>query len=220
MSQSASTTAHRTRIKICGVTEPEHVAAVAEAGADLIGFVLHPRSPRALSLDRAMLLAEAAGARGLERVALVVDAGPDLLRAIAEAGLFDRLQYHGSERCDHLLATALPAIKGFPFSSEALASWNACPNAAWILVDGARGGGGEAFDHRVLQPLTPTISKPWLLAGGLTAATVGEAIRTLRPWGVDVSSGVERARGIKDPERIAAFCEAVRAADRPGHFAG
>ncbi len=220
MSADASHGMHRLRIKICGVTEPDHVAAVAESGADLIGFVFHPPSPRAVTLERAALLAEAAGARGLERVALVVDPEPSLLRAIAATGQFDRVQFHGGESARAIGAARTsagldrPTIKGFRFSPTALSAWNASDAVDWLLLDGPSGGGGEPFDHRTLQPLVATITKPWLLAGGLTPESVGEAIDRLRPWGVDVSSGVERQRGVKDPERIAAFCRAARAAER------
>lgn len=200
----------RVRIKICGLTHAEHVAAAVEADADLIGLVLWPGSPRHVSLDDAVDLASIARLGGLETVALVVDPDDALVTA---AALFDRIQFHGSEACESLARASRPTIKGFRFDQAAVATWARCPHATWLLIDGPRGGGGEGFDHAALAPFAATLTKPWLLAGGLTAASVGSAIASLHPFGVDVSSGVERSRGVKDPERIRAFCRAVRDAD-------
>jgi phosphoribosylanthranilate isomerase len=202
------------RIKICGLTSEAHVDAAAEAGADLVGFVLWPGSVRAVSLERALELAKHAKSAGLATVALVVDAEPSLL---ARLTAFDRIQFHGSERCDALRDSPRPTIRGFAATSESITEWNACPHADWLLVDGPRGGSGAAFDHASIAPALSQVSKPWLLAGGLTVATVGAAIRRLRPHGVDVSSGVESSRGVKDPERIRAFCQAVRESDARSH---
>lgn len=198
------------RIKICGVTHPEHVDAAAEHGADLVGLVLWPHSPRAIEFDAAVDLAAHASSRGLETVALVVDPADALRRSIEECRAFDRIQFHGQEACERLAGCSLPTIKGFAFSPEALAAWRRCAAATWLLVDGPRGGGGERFDHDALRPLVADLDRPWLLAGGLTPETVATAIARTRPFGVDVSSGVERERGVKDPARIAAFCDAVR----------
>jgi phosphoribosylanthranilate isomerase len=200
----------RVRIKICGLTHAEHVAAAVEADADLIGLVLWPSSPRHVSLETAVALATIARRGGLETVALVVDPDDALLAAAAE---FDRIQFHGSESCASLAGAARPTIKGFSFDTAAVAAWARCPNATWLLIDGPRGGGGEGFDHAAFAPLAATLTKPWLLAGGLNDASVGSVVASLRPFGVDVSSGVERSRGVKDPERIRAFCRAVRDAE-------
>ncbi|MDZ4831411.1 MAG: phosphoribosylanthranilate isomerase [Phycisphaerae bacterium] len=200
----------RTIIKICGLTHEEHVLATAEAGADLVGFVLWPSSVRALTRDRAIELAALAHARGLETVALVVDpSAADL----ADLHGFDRVQCHGRESCAVLASARVPSIKGFAFDAVALRAWDACTHAAWLLVDGSSGGGGAGFEHAALAALIRGVTKPVLLAGGLTPTNVATALRAVRTFGVDVSSGVERIRGVKDPELITAFCSAVRDAD-------
>lgn len=199
----------RLRIKICGVTHEEHIDAAADGDADLVGLVLAERSPRRIPLDRAVALAAHARWRGLESVALVVDADATL---VASLSAFDRVQFHGAESCAALAASPRPTLRGFPFSPDALAGWNGCPHAHWLLVDGASGGGGRGFDHHALAALRSTVEKPILIAGGLAPATVAAAIAATRPFGVDVSSGVERARGEKDPELIRAFCRAAREA--------
>jgi phosphoribosylanthranilate isomerase len=199
-----------TRVKICGLSTEDDVVAAADAGADLVGFVLWPQSPRYVTLARARALAALAATRGLETVALVVDMEPSELAALED---FDRVQCHGRETCDALSVARTPVLRGFPFAPEAFALWAACPHVDALLVDGPRGGGGEAFDHAPLVPLVAGSAKPVFLAGGLTPETVGAAIALVRPYAVDVSSGVEATRGVKDPARIAAFCAAVRRAD-------
>lgn len=199
----------RLLIKICGVTHEEHIAAASESGADLVGLVLWPGSARHVTIDRALALAAYARQRTLETVALVVDPDDALLAA---AAAFDRVQFHGNESCERLSAVERPTIRGFAFSPDALARWDACPHADWLIVDGPQGGGGAAFDHAALAPLVSALRTPWLLAGGLTPATVARAIAIAKPTGVDVSSGVERVRGVKDPALIQAFCTAARSA--------
>lgn len=202
--------AARTSIKICGLSRASEVVVAAESGADLVGFVLAPRSPRAIPLEEALALAEVARGLGVASVALVVDPGPERLAALAA---FDRVQFHGDERCEALASSPRPTIRGFAYSAEALRRWEACGHADWLLVDGASGGGGRGFDHTEIAALRPSVSKPILLAGGLDAENVALAITRVRPFGVDVSSGVEAERGRKDPERIRRFCAAVREAD-------
>ncbi|MBL9148990.1 MAG: phosphoribosylanthranilate isomerase [Phycisphaerae bacterium] len=203
-------TPRRTRVKICGLSTDADVVAAAEAGADLVGFVLWQGSPRHVTLERARALAALAARHSLESVALVVDAEPAFLAALGD---FDRVQCHGHESCNAVSRAPKPVLRGFPFSPEAFATWAACPSVDALLVDGPRGGSGEAFDHAPLVPLVAASPKKVFLAGGLTPETVGAAIARVRPYGVDVSSGVERTRGVKDPERMAAFCAAVRMAD-------
>src|SRR5262249_34025896 len=110
-------------------------------------------------------------------------------------------------------------IKGMRFDPVQIRRWDQIPHVNALLIDGPAGGGGEGFDHKPLADLMRTISKPVILAGGLTAATVGEAIRTVQPYGVDVSSGVESSRGVKDATMIREFCAAVREADNASAFA-
>lgn len=201
--------ATKLRIKICGITHEEHLHAAAEAGADLVGLVLWPGSARALSRERAESLAALARTLRLESVALVVDAPEAELRGL---DTFDRVQCHGAEPCAALASIAKPTIRGFPFTPEALRTWDDCRHVTWLLVDSARGGSGASFDHAAVAPHVAALRKPLLLAGGLTPDNVAGAIERVRPFGVDVSSGVERRRGAKDPELIRAFCAAARGA--------
>jgi phosphoribosylanthranilate isomerase len=195
-------------IKICGVTHDEHVLAAAECGADLIGLVLWTGSARYVGVDRAIELAALARSRRLEAVALVVNPDDTLLQ---HAQHFDRIQFHGDEPCERLAGWSKPTIRGFGFSPEALTAWNTCPHADWLIVDGPRGGSGRAFDHETLVPFRAHLRKPWLVAGGLTCENVAMVIKRLQPTGVDVSSGVERTRGVKDAELIRRFCTEARA---------
>ena len=194
-------------IKICGVTHEEHIAAASEEGANLVGVVLWPGSPRHVPRDRALQLANVARSRRLESVALVVDSDPSLA---ADFVHFDRVQFHGRQVCADLAGCPRPTIRGFAFSPETLRTWLDCPHAEWLIVDSPRGGSGEPFPYETLLALRDAITKPWLLAGGLTPETVASAITRVQPGGVDVSSGVEQTRGVKDPERIRSFCRAVR----------
>ncbi|MCP3902094.1 MAG: phosphoribosylanthranilate isomerase [Planctomycetes bacterium] len=198
-----------TRIKICGVTTREAARAAAAAGADAIGLVFASGSPRGLDADTAAALLESIPPL-VTTVGVYRDLRPESDPMI---GRVDVLQLHGDEDEALIAGLARPVIRGFPFSPEAVARWDACPNVSALLVDGPRGGAGETFDHGALAALAERITRPVVLAGGLTPENVGEAIRTVRPYAVDVSSGVERAPGIKDPELIAAFCVAVRQAD-------
>ena len=213
-------TAGRTRVKICGLRTPDEVAAAARAGAAYVGFVFFPPSPRAVSPEQGRAAALAAPP-GLAKVGLVVDAGDDLLEAILAAVPLDMLQLHGQEtpeRVSDLRARfGLPVMKAVGLSGpDDLAEIDRHARVAdQILVDarpasGAAlpGGNGLAFDWRLLQGRRWV--GPWMLAGGLTAANVAEAIRLTGASQVDVSSGVEAAPGIKDPDRMAAFVAAAQ----------
>jgi len=195
-------------VKICGLLEPAHARVAIEAGADLVGVVLVPGSPRYATPERARAVRDAASGRATT-VAVVADADAATL---ALAAGFDRVQFHGGESCDALAASPRPTIRAFPFTPAALAAWEACPHAAWLLADAPVAGGGAAFDHAALAAVRATARKPLLLAGGLDETNVAAAIRLVRPDGVDVSSGVEIRRGEKCPERIRRFVAAARAA--------
>jgi phosphoribosylanthranilate isomerase len=208
------------RVKICGLRSPADVAAVAAAGAAYAGFVFFPKSPRHLTVDQARLAALAAPP-GLAKVALVVDADDAALDMIVEAVPLDMLQLHGHETPDRVAALrdryGLPVMKAVGVAGEDdLATLGDMIRAAdQILVDakppkGADlpGGNGLSFDWRLLTGLR--WPKPWMLAGGLTAKNVAEAVRLTGARQVDVSSGVESAPGVKDHGLIRAFVAAAQ----------
>jgi phosphoribosylanthranilate isomerase len=216
----------RTRVKICGVTRIEDGVAAARAGADAIGFVFWPGSPRAAAVEQARAIA-AALPPFVTIVGLFVDPTPDHVRATLAALPLDLLQFHGGEAPDFCRAFGRPYLKAVPVAANAagvdLLEYAArYPDACGLLFDappaaGLPGGTGQTFDWDALPRDLP---RPLVLSGGLTAANVGAAIRRLRPWAVDVSSGVEAIgpdgkpiRGTKDPARIVAFIEEVRHAD-------
>lgn len=208
------------RVKICGLRTEADVAAVAAAGAAYAGFVFFPKSPRHLDIAQARLLALAAP-MGLAKVALTVDADDALLDMIVEAMPLDMLQLHGDESPDRVADVraryGLPVMKAVGVADEgdlaALAEFSLA--ADQILIDakpapGAAlpGGNGLSFDWRLL--VGRRWLRPWMLAGGLTAANVAEAARLTGARQVDVSSGVECAPGVKDSEKIAAFVRAAK----------
>jgi phosphoribosylanthranilate isomerase len=212
-------------VKICGLKTIETLDAALDAGADLVGLVFFPKSPRNVSLDEAVVLA--ARARGRARVvALVVDADDGLLSAIVERVRPDLLQLHGHEtpeRCAAIrAATGIPVMKAIAVAdAEDLAGVASfVPHVDRILFDAKPprrpdalpGGNGLAFDWRLIRDLDP--GRPVMLSGGLTPETVAEALAITGVSSVDVSSGVESAPGVKDPERIRAFIAHAREADR------
>ncbi len=209
-------------VKICGVNDAAGFDAAVAAGADMLGFVFYPPSPRAVTPAQAAALS-ARQAGGPLRVGLFVDAGDALIAEVLAALPLDLLQLHGAEdpaRCAALRARfGLPVMKAHGVATaEDLAALEAfAPVVDRFLLDarpppGASlpGGNAAAFDWRVTAGRA--IPRPWLLAGGLTPGNVAEAIRVSGAPGVDVSSGVERARGVKDPALVAAFVAAARAA--------
>lgn len=211
----------RVSIKICGITEPETLEATIAARADYVGFNFYPPSPRFLSLDAAARLGALAG-DSIAKVALFVDADDHTIAEAVAAGKIDILQLHGAETPERVaelkIRFGLPVWKVLPVAAgRDVGMATAYRDAAdFILFDaktpkGALPGGmGLAFDWSLLALYRG--ATPWGLAGGLTPANVAEAIRTTHAPLVDTSSGVESAPGVKDPSKIAAFCEAVRAA--------
>lgn len=209
-------------IKICGLSTPATLEATLDAGADMVGFVFFPPSPRHLTAEQARDLGRQASGRAL-KVALSVDADDAFLDAAVEACQPDVLQLHGKEspqRVRDLKARyGLPVMKAIHVSDpEDLAAVAAYEGVADRLIFDARppkgavlpGGNGAAFDWSILHAVrTPT---PWMLSGGVTPDNVAAAIATTGAKGVDVSSGVERAPGVKDPALIRAFVERARAA--------
>ena len=204
----------RTRIKICGLTREQDVDAAVAAGADALGFVFYPRSPRYVTLERAAALMTRVPPF-VTIVGLFVNARPEEVEAALARLPLQLLQFHGDEADADCRRYGRPYVKaarmrpGFD-----LVDYAACfPGAAGLLLDAfveGYGGGGEAFDW---SRIPPGLGKPLILSGGLNPANVQEAVTHVRPWAVDVSSGVEAAKGIKDPAKIAAFVAGVRGAD-------
>lgn len=209
-------------IKICGLSTPETLEAALGSGADMIGLNFHPRSPRFVALERARELATIARGKA-EIVALIVDWDERRAAELAEALKPDWLQLHGSETPEQTAAlrraAGLPVMKALGIAGtgdlDAVAAYRGVADR--ILLDAKPpkdaaypGGHGRPFDWTLLADLDPGF--PFMLSGGLDPANVAEAIGIARPAGVDVSSGVESAPGIKDPARIAEFIAAARKA--------
>ena len=214
LSSLANDTVARTRIKICGLTREEDVAAAVAAGADAIGFVFYPPSPRYVSPERAAQLC-AGLAPFVTPVGLFVNEDPARIRDILAQVPLQRLQFHGDEREADCLAPGRPYIKAARMRPGLdLVDYAACfPSARAMLVDAfveGFGGGGMVFDWSLIPP---DFARPLILSGGLDEANVGEAVRRVRPAAVDVSSGVEARKGIKDAAKIARFVAGVRDAD-------
>jgi phosphoribosylanthranilate isomerase len=209
-------------VKICGLSTPETLSAALAAGADMVGFVFFERSPRHVSLPQAAALGGQVGGSA-RKVALTVDADDEALDAISRALRPDILQLHGRETPARVSAVkrryGLPVMKavGIATPGDIETALGYRDVADWLLLDAKPprdasrpGGNGLAFDWSLVAGLDRSIAT--MLSGGLDASNVGQAIRIGRPVGVDVSSGVERSPGEKDPERIKAFVGAARAA--------
>ena len=210
-------------IKICGLMTPQALDVSLESGADMVGFVFFPPSPRHLGLEAARALGARVTGRA-QKVALTVDANDDTLRDIVTALKPDLLQLHGKETPDRVVQVrtrfGLPVMKALPVAERGdLSPVRQYAQVADRLIFDARapkeatrpGGLGKPFDWTLLKDLDPGV--PFMLSGGLDAANVAEALRITRAPGVDVSSGVESAPGVKDPAKIRAFIHAARAAD-------
>src|SRR3954464_14988070 len=211
-------------IKICGLSTPDALDAALDAGADAVGFVFFPPSPRHLGFEAARALGPRVRDRAL-KVALAVDAADEWLAAVIEALRPDMLQLHGKETRDRVVMVrtrfGLPVIKALPIAERAdLTPIRIYAGVADRLLFDARapreatrpGGLGKSFDWQLLQNVKPGV--PYMLSGGLDASNVAEALRITSAPGVDVSSGVERAPGEKDPDKIRAFVRAARAAEK------
>ncbi|WP_406821368.1 phosphoribosylanthranilate isomerase [Pseudomonas sp. KnCO4] len=202
------------RSKICGITRIEDALAAAEAGADAIGLVFYARSPRAVDVRQARAII-AALPPFVTTVGLFVNATRCELNEILEAVPLDLLQFHGDETpqdCEGYQRPWIKALRVRP-GDDLEAACRLYASARGILLDtyvpGVPGGTGEAFDWSLVPA---RLSKPVILAGGLSADNVGQAIAQVRPYAVDVSGGVEQAKGIKDAAKIEAFVQAVKQA--------
>jgi phosphoribosylanthranilate isomerase len=209
-------------VKICGLSTPETLDAALEAGADMAGFVFFPPSPRHLQFDLARALGERVRGRA-QKVALTVDADDAFLQSIVEALRPDIVQLHGSESVAQIAAIrrkfGLPVMKAVPIAVkddlERIATYAAVADRLLFDARAPReatrpGGLGNTFDWHLLKDVQSRV--PFMLSGGLDAGNVGEALRITRASGIDVSSGVERAPGVKDIDKIKAFVRAARSA--------
>ena len=209
-------------VKICGLSTPETLDAALDAGADMVGFVFFPPSPRHLQFDVARALGQRVRGRA-QKVALTVDADPAFLQSIVEALGPDILQLHGAESVAQIMAIrrkfGLPVMKAVPIAvKEDLARIGTYATVADRLLFDARaprdatrpGGLGNTFDWHLLKNVRSGV--PFMLSGGLDATNIVDALRITRATGIDVSSGVERAPGVKDVDKIIAFVRAARRA--------
>ncbi|MGD2137179.1 MAG: phosphoribosylanthranilate isomerase [Gammaproteobacteria bacterium] len=202
----------RTRVKICGITRPQDAVAAAGCGADAIGLVFYPDSPRHVSLAQARRIARMV-APFVTVTGLFVNAGEDLVREVLDAVPLGLLQFHGQENNADCRRYGKPFIKAIAMrdTTDLQACLADYPDAAGFLLDAwqprAHGGGGERFNWNLVPANLPY---PVILAGGLNPGNVAEAINRVRPYAVDVSSGVEREKGIKSAEKISAFMKGVQ----------
>lgn len=204
-----------TRVKICGITRPEDARAAAAAGATVIGIVFWPGSPRAVDSETARRIVAALPA-GVPAIGVFVNQPVDEINAAIEtAGLFG-VQLHGDEPVEAIARIRRPVVRAMSLDDAAMI--DALPPEVTVLLDAAdpvkRGGTGQTIDWAAARAIARR--RPIVLAGGLTPENVEHAIEAVRPYAVDVSSGVEASPGIKDRARLAAFIGAVRRADETG----
>lgn len=201
----------RTRVKICGLTCVEDALAASRLGADAIGLVFYPPSPRSIDLDKARAIVDHLPPF-VTVVPLFLDPEADLVREVMASLPVDLLQFHGDEPAEFCRAFGRRYIKAIPMGgmAEPLIYARRYKESAGFLLDshapGERGGSGKVFDW---EAIPDALDKPLILAGGLKPENVADAVGRLRPWGVDVSSGVEASPGKKDVERIANFIKEV-----------
>lgn len=200
-------------VKVCGLTNPAEAAACADLGVWAIGVVFAPESVRCVDIDQARSICAVVPAH-VRRVGVFVDPDPAMAAsAVSGAGLTD-VQLHGRRvDVDRIrAAVGVPVFQGFPVAGASDLVAARASHADLVFLDasvsGRHGGTGELFDWELLER-TP-LERPFVLAGGLDPDNVFDAVRRVRPWGVDVSSGVESGPGRKDPARVAAFMQAVR----------
>ncbi len=205
----------KTRTKICGITRPQDALAAAEAGADAIGLVFFSASPRYVNVAQALDIS-ATLPPFVSKVGLFVNAPATEVRTILERVPLDLLQFHGDERPDFCKQFNKPYIKAINVKAgmDLLQYASLYSEASGLLFDSflndSPGGTGITFNWALIPA---KLSLPVILSGGLNPENVAAAVRQVRPWAVDVSSGVERAKGIKDAQKIAAFITEVRSAE-------
>ncbi|WP_148862649.1 phosphoribosylanthranilate isomerase [Marinobacter fonticola] len=201
----------RTRVKICGITRIEDAVQAVEAGADAIGLVFYPPSPRAVDVEQAARIVRALPPF-VEAVGLFVNPDPDLVRTVIDEVGIGLLQFHGDEPssfCAQFHQRWLKAVRVRDME-DVPSAYRVYPDASGLLVDAydpkKYGGTGQIFDWSLIPQERP---RPLILAGGLNSANVAAAVAAVRPWAVDVSGGVEREKGIKDASRIIEFIREV-----------
>ena len=201
----------RTRVKICGITRIEDAIAAAQAGADAIGFVFDPKSPRHVHPDQALKIARVLPPF-ITIVGLFVNAAPDTIEGVLSHVPLDLIQFHGNEKPEQCRRYHRSYIKAIHMNPDVDLRDMArlYSDATGLLLDtyvaDVAGGSGQAFDW---SRIPSDIGKSVILAGGLTPENVGDAVRRVHPYAVDVSSGVEQSKGVKDANKISAFIEAV-----------
>lgn len=204
----------RLRIKICGITNVADAIAAVDAGADALGFMFYERSKRYVTPDAVAEIVEQLPPFVM-RVGVFVDPSVEMVNETASTCGITALQFHGSETPEFCGQFGLPVIKAFRIGDKnSLDSLPQYQTSAWLLdsdVPGQLGGTGEKFDWPLAQRATK-LGRPVILAGGLTPENVAVAVREVRPYGVDVSSGVEAFPGRKDLQKVKAFIRAAREA--------
>lgn len=201
----------RVRVKICGITRLEDALSVVDHGADAIGLVFYPPSPRNVTIDQAAEIANHIPAF-VSVVGLFVNAEPAFIRSVMATVKLDLLQFHGDETPEECASYGLPFIKAIRVKTDTnlvQCAKDFYASKALLLdtfTDGVAGGTGHAFDWSLIPSL---LSKPVILAGGLNQKNVAQAIEQVRPYAVDISGGVEISKGIKDAAKIAAFMQQV-----------
>ena len=208
-------TIERTRIKICGLRDPDHVRIATEAGADAIGVVFYKPSPRYVTADEAAAVV-AAVPPYVTSVGLFVNEPADSVKSILGRVPLGLLQFQGEEGPDYCASFGVPFVRAVAMEpgTDLVELAHRFSRARALLLDahvpGLPGGTGRTFDWSRIPRNLPI---PVILSGGLTVENVGQAVREVRPWAVDVSSGVERSRGVKDPGKIVEFIRSVRRED-------
>lgn len=201
----------RTRVKICGITSAKDAAFAVEFGADAIGLVFYPPSPRAVSISQAIKIVQELPPF-VSAVGLFVNADFKEIKETIEQVRLDMLQFHGEESATDCTRFNMPYMKAIRVRPEAnlIQCVSEYHRAKALLLDtyvaGVAGGTGQTFDWKLI----PQLNMPIILAGGLDAQNVGVAIKTVNPYAVDVSGGVEKSKGIKDAAKIAAFMDGVK----------
>lgn len=205
----------RTRIKICGLKDPAHARLAAEEGADAIGLVFYPPSPRYVEPDQAAVVAQALPAY-VSAVGLFVDPAPEEVRRVMARVPLDLLQFQGAESPEFCASFGRPWVRAVRMEEgvDLVECAKRFHGAKALLLDahvaGIPGGTGVAFDWKAIPRHLPV---PIILSGGLSPENVARAVREVQPWAVDVSSGVESGRGTKDPRKIVEFIRSVRSED-------